>query len=91
MGAYVDAQYGWLYAWTNFNSVQFATSPAVELTTAVGIRPTLGPFDFDVGAAYTATLGFENQALSAAEGRAAASASTAEPDRLSFVDHPAPP
>lgn len=51
-GAYVDAQYGWLYAWTNFNSVQFATSPAVELTTAVGIRPTLGPFDFDVGAAY---------------------------------------
>jgi uncharacterized protein (TIGR02001 family) len=51
-GAYVEAQYGWLYAWTNFNSVQFATSPAVELTTAAGIRPTLGPFELDLGAAY---------------------------------------
>jgi uncharacterized protein (TIGR02001 family) len=52
VGTYVDAQSGWLYAWTNFNSVKFSTSPAVELTTAAGIRPTLGPFEFDIGAAY---------------------------------------
>jgi hypothetical protein len=52
VGAYVDAQRGWLYAWTNFNSVKFSTQPASELTVAAGLRPTLGPFDFDVGAAY---------------------------------------
>ena len=42
LGAYVDVQHGWLYAWTNFNSVKFSTSPAAELTMAAGIRPTLG-------------------------------------------------
>jgi uncharacterized protein (TIGR02001 family) len=52
LGAYVDVQHGWLYAWTNFNSVKFSTSPAAELTMAAGIRPTLGPFEFDIGAAY---------------------------------------
>jgi uncharacterized protein (TIGR02001 family) len=52
LGAYVDVQHGWLYAWTNFNSVEFSTSPAAELTMAAGIRPTLGPFEFDIGAAY---------------------------------------
>jgi uncharacterized protein (TIGR02001 family) len=52
VGTYVDAQYGWLYAWTNFNSVKFSTSPAVEVTMAAGIRPKFGPFDFDIGAAY---------------------------------------
>jgi uncharacterized protein (TIGR02001 family) len=51
-GAYIDAQQGWLYAWTNFNSVKFSTSPAVELTMAAGVRPSFGPFDFDIGAAY---------------------------------------
>ena len=29
LGAYVDA-HGWLYAWTNFNSVKFSTSPAAK-------------------------------------------------------------
>ena len=42
VGTYVDALYGWLYAYTNFNSVKFSTSPAVEVTMATGIRPTLG-------------------------------------------------
>jgi hypothetical protein len=32
--------------------VRFSTSPAVEVTMAVGARPTLGPFEFDIGAAY---------------------------------------
>src|SRR5262249_25050476 len=49
---YIDAQQGWLYGYTNFNSVRFSTSPAVEVTMAVGARPTLGPFEFDIGAAY---------------------------------------
>jgi uncharacterized protein (TIGR02001 family) len=52
VAAYVDAQQGWLYGYTNFNSVRFSTSPAVEVTVAAGIRPTLGPFEFDIGAAY---------------------------------------
>ena len=52
VGAYVDAQRGWLYAWTNFNSVKFSTQAASELTVAAGLRPTLGPFEFDIGAAY---------------------------------------
>lgn len=42
VGSYVDVQYGWLYAWTNFNSVKFSTSPAVEITMATGVRPTSG-------------------------------------------------
>src|SRR5262245_24100998 len=52
VGTYIDAQQGWLYGYTNFNSVRFSTSPAVEVTMAVGARPTLGPFEFDMGAAY---------------------------------------
>ena len=52
VGTYIDAQQGWLYGYTNFNSVRFSTSPAVEVTMAVGARPTLGPFEFDIGAAY---------------------------------------
>ena len=52
VGTYVDAQQGWRYVYTNFNSVRFSTSPAVEVTMAVGARPTLGPFEFDIGAAY---------------------------------------
>ncbi len=52
VGTYVDAQQGWLYVYTNFNSVRFSTSPAVEVTMAAGARPTLGPFEFDIGAAY---------------------------------------
>src|SRR5215831_8706778 len=40
------------YGYTNFNSVRFSTSPAVEVTVTVGARPTLGPFEFDIGAAY---------------------------------------
>src|SRR5262249_50011828 len=52
IGTYVDAQQGWLYVYTNFNSVRFSTSPAVEVTMAAGARPTLGPFEFDIGAAY---------------------------------------
>ena len=52
VAAYVDAQQGWLYGYTNFNSVKFSTSPAVEVTVAAGIRPTLGQFEFDIGAAY---------------------------------------
>jgi uncharacterized protein (TIGR02001 family) len=52
VAAYLDAQYGWLYGYTNFNSVRFSTSPAVEVTMAVGARPTLGSFEFDIGAAY---------------------------------------
>lgn len=52
VGTYVEAQYGWFYAYTNFNSVKFSTSPAVEVTISTGIRPTLGSFDFDIGAAY---------------------------------------
>jgi uncharacterized protein (TIGR02001 family) len=52
VGAYVEGQYGLLYAWTNFNSVKLSTSPAAELTMAVGVRPTLGTFEFDIGAQY---------------------------------------
>ena len=36
--------------------MKFSTSPAVEVTMATGIRPTLGRFDFDIGAACTTTL-----------------------------------
>ena len=32
--------------------MKFSTSPAVEVTISTGIRPTLGAFDFDIGAAY---------------------------------------
>jgi uncharacterized protein (TIGR02001 family) len=52
VAAYLDAQYGWLYGYTNFNSVKFSTDAAVEVTMAVGARPVLGPFEFDIGAAY---------------------------------------
>ena len=52
VATYIDAQQGWLYGYTNFNSVRFSTSPAVEVTVDVGARPTLGPFEFDIGAAY---------------------------------------
>src|SRR5262245_6191220 len=52
VAAYLDAQYGLLYGYTNFNSGKFSTSPAVEVTMAVGARPTLGSFEFDIGAAY---------------------------------------
>ncbi len=52
VGTYIDAQQGWLYVYTNFNSVRFSTNPAGELTMAVGARPTLGPFEFDIGAEY---------------------------------------
>jgi len=45
VATYIDAQQGWLYGYTNFNSVRFSTSPAVEVTMAVGARPTLGPFE----------------------------------------------
>jgi uncharacterized protein (TIGR02001 family) len=51
-GAYIDAQQGWFYAWTHFNSIKFSTRPAAELTVAAGLRPKLGAFDFDIGAAY---------------------------------------
>jgi uncharacterized protein (TIGR02001 family) len=52
VGTYFDAQQGWLYVYSNFNSVRFSTNPAGELTMAVGARPTLGPFEFDIGAEY---------------------------------------
>ena len=52
VGAYVDAQQGWLYVYTNFNSVRFSTNPTGELTMAAGARSTLGPFEFDIGAEY---------------------------------------
>src|SRR5262249_35725361 len=52
VATYIDAQQGWFYGYTNFNSVRFSTSPAVEVTVTVGARPTLGPFEFDIGAAY---------------------------------------
>src|SRR5262245_66489340 len=52
IGTYVDAQHWWLYVYTDFNSVRFSTSPAVEVTMAAGARPTLGPFEFDIGEAY---------------------------------------
>ena len=45
-------QQGWLYAWTNFNSVKFSTRPAVEMTMALGVRPVFGAFEFDFGSAY---------------------------------------
>ena len=40
VATYIDDQQGWLYGYTNFNSVRFSTSPAVEVTMAVGARPT---------------------------------------------------
>src|SRR4029450_6769219 len=46
IATYLDAQYGWLSGSPNFNSVKFSTSPAVEVTMAVGARPTLGSFEF---------------------------------------------
>ena len=52
IGAYVDVQQGWLYAWTNSNSVNFSTRPAVEMTMALGVRPVYGAFEFDFGSAY---------------------------------------
>ena len=52
VGTYVDAQQGWLYGYANFNSVRFSTNPAGELTVTGGARPTLGPFEFDIGVEY---------------------------------------
>src|SRR5262249_3304681 len=46
VAAYIDAQQGWLYFYTNFNSVKFSTTPVVEVTVTAGVRPTIGPFDF---------------------------------------------
>ena len=39
VGTYVDAQQGWRYVYTNFNSVRFSTSPAVEVTVTVPRAP----------------------------------------------------
>src|SRR5215472_2015873 len=68
VATYIDAQQGWLYAYTNFNSVRFSTSPAVEVTMTVGARPTLGPFEFDIGAAYYYYPGFHEPSAGSAVG-----------------------
>jgi uncharacterized protein (TIGR02001 family) len=57
VGAGVEATYRWLYAGATVASVKLPTDPSSEITMSGGVRPTLGPIEFDIGATYFAYPG----------------------------------
>ncbi len=57
VGAGVEATYRWLYAGATVASVKLPTDPSSEITVSGGVRPTLGPIEFDIGATYFAYPG----------------------------------
>jgi uncharacterized protein (TIGR02001 family) len=52
VGMAVEATYNMLYAGVTVASVRLPTQPAAEISMSGGIRPTLGPVDFDLGVTY---------------------------------------
>lgn len=50
--AYGEARYGWLYAGVSGYGVDLPTKPDAEVDLYFGIRPTLGPVNFDFGATF---------------------------------------
>jgi hypothetical protein len=57
VGAGIEATYRWLYAGATVASVKLPTDPSSEITVSGGVRPTLGPIEFDIGATYFAYPG----------------------------------
>jgi uncharacterized protein (TIGR02001 family) len=57
VGAGIEATYRWLYAGATVASVKLPTNPSSEITVSAGMRPTLGPIEFDIGATYFAYPG----------------------------------
>ncbi|HET9535038.1 MAG TPA: TorF family putative porin [Mesorhizobium sp.] len=57
VGAGIEATYAWLYAGMTLASVKLPTQPSGEITVSGGVRPTLGPLEFDMGATYFAYPG----------------------------------
>ena len=51
-GMAIEATYNMLYAGLAVASVRLPTQPAAEISMSGGIRPTLGPVDFDLGVTY---------------------------------------
>jgi uncharacterized protein (TIGR02001 family) len=52
VGAGIEASFASLYAGATAASVRLPTNPNAEFTVATGVRPTIGPVDFDVGWTY---------------------------------------
>jgi uncharacterized protein (TIGR02001 family) len=52
VGAAIEANYNVLYAGVTVASVKLPTQPAAEISISGGIRPTLGPVEFDLGVTY---------------------------------------
>jgi uncharacterized protein (TIGR02001 family) len=48
-GMAIEATYNVLYAGVAVASVKLPTQPAAEISLSTGVRPTLGPVDFDLG------------------------------------------
>jgi uncharacterized protein (TIGR02001 family) len=57
LGAGFEATYGMFYAASTFATVNLPSQPAAEITSGVGIRPTLGPINFDFNWTYFAYPG----------------------------------
>jgi uncharacterized protein (TIGR02001 family) len=57
VGAGIEATYRWLYAGATVASVKLPTQPSAEITVSGGVRPTLGPVEFDLGITYFAYPG----------------------------------
>src|SRR5262245_27190440 len=51
-GMAIEATYNVLYAGVAVASVKLPTQPAAEISMSGGIRPTVGPVDFDLGVIY---------------------------------------
>ena len=54
VGAGIEATYRWLYAGATVASVKLPTQPSAEITVSGGVRPSLGPVEFDLGITYFA-------------------------------------
>jgi uncharacterized protein (TIGR02001 family) len=52
IGTAMDVQRGWFYLTGEAYSVKLPTNPVAELVLSGGIRPKVGPFDFDLGVSY---------------------------------------
>jgi uncharacterized protein (TIGR02001 family) len=57
VGAGIEATFRWLYAGATVASVKLPTQPSAEITVTGGVRPTLGPVEFDLGITYFAYPG----------------------------------
>lgn len=52
VGMAIEATYNVLYAGVTVASVRLPTQPAAEISFSGGVRPTLGPVEFDLGVTY---------------------------------------